>query len=165
MIQINGNVAIDVTDEVHPENARLAALATRIVGLDIAGIDLVCDDISRPLQEQGGAIIEVNASPGLLFPLKPAEGKPRDIGSAIIRHLFGEKDNGRIPIVGISGSKGTSLIARLISSMLSMNGLYSGVACADGLYLDQRQVMSKPIVHVGMRPTPPPQSQCSNRSL
>ena len=141
LIQINGNVAIDVTDEVHPENARLAALATRIVGLDIAGIDLVCDDISRPLQEQGGAIIEVNASPGLLSHLKPAEGQPRDIGSAIINHLFGEKDNGRIPIVGISGSKGTSLIARLIGSMLSMSGLYSGVACADGLYLDQRQVV------------------------
>ena len=141
LIQINGNVAIDVTDEVHPENARIAALATRIVGLDIAGIDLVCHDISKPLAEQGGAIIEVNASPGLLSHLKPAEGKPRDIGSAIITHLFGEKENGRIPIIGVSGSKGTSLISRLIGSMLSMSGQYSGVSCADGLYLDQRQVV------------------------
>lgn len=141
LIQINGNVAIDVTDEVHPENARLVALATRIVGLDIAGIDLVCEDISRPLQEQRGAIIEVNASPGLLSHLKPAMGKPRNIGAAIIQHLFGDEDNGRMPIVGVAGSKGGSLIARLVSSMLSMNGKYSGVACSDGLYLDQRQVV------------------------
>ncbi len=141
LIQINGNVAIDVTDNVHPENARIAALATRIVGLDIAGIDLVCHDISKPLSEQGGAIIEVNASPGLLSHLKPAEGKPRDIGSAIITHLFGEKENGRIPIVGVTGSKCTSLITRLIGSMLSMSGQYAGVSCADGLYLDQRQVV------------------------
>lgn len=141
LIQINGNVAIDVTDEVHPENARLVALATRIVGLDIAGIDLVCEDISRPLQEQRGAIIEVNASPGLLSHLKPAVGKPRDIGAAIIKHLFGTEDNGRMPIIGVAGSKGCSLIARLISSMLSMSGQYSGVACSDGLYLDQRQVV------------------------
>ncbi|MFA9275382.1 MAG: cyanophycin synthetase [Candidatus Aquirickettsiella gammari] len=141
LIQINGNVAIDVTDEVHPENARLVALATRIVGLDIAGIDLVCEDISRPLQEQRGAIIEVNASPGLLSHLKPAVGKPRDIGAAIIKHLFGAEDNGRMPIVGVAGSKSCSLIARLVSSMLSMSGQYSGVACSDGLYLDQRQVV------------------------
>lgn len=141
LIQINGNVAVDVTDEVHPENARLVALATRIVGLDIAGIDLVCEDISKPLQEQRGAIIEVNASPGLLSHLKPAVGKPRDIGAAIIKHLFGKEDNGRMPIVGVAGSKGGSLIARLVSSMLSMSGKYSGVACSDGLYLDQRQVV------------------------
>ncbi|MFC0350869.1 cyanophycin synthetase [Undibacterium danionis] len=141
LIQHNGNVAIDVTDEVHPDIARIAALATRIIGLDIAGIDLVCEDISQPLEQQRGAIIEVNASPGLLSHLKPAVGKPRDIGSAIIKHLFGPVDNGRIPIVGVAGSQGTSLISRLISSMLSISGKYSGVACADGLYLDQRQVV------------------------
>lgn len=140
LIQPNGNVAIDVTDLVHPEVARVAALASRIVGLDIAGIDMVCDDISRPLEEQGGAIIEVNASPGLLSHLKPAHGQPRNVGAAIIEHLFGETDTGRIPVVGVAGSRGTSLISRLIASMLSMNGQYAGVACLDGLYLDQRQV-------------------------
>jgi cyanophycin synthetase len=141
LIQPNGNVAIDVTDLVHPENQRLVALATRIVGLDISGIDLVCQDISKPLQEQGGAIIEVNASPGLLSHLKPAVGQARDIGAAIIEHLFGSEDNGRMPIIGIAGSKGTSLISRLVGGMLSMEGKYTGVACADGLYLDQRQVV------------------------
>jgi cyanophycin synthetase len=141
LIQPNGNVAFDVTDEVHPEVARAAALAARIVGLDIAGIDLVAEDISRPLEEQRGAIIEVNASPGLLAHLKPAEGKPRAVGTAIINHLFGEIETGRIPIVGITGTQGTNTIARLVSNILSMDGKYAGVACADGLFLDQRQVV------------------------
>lgn len=141
LIQTNGNVAIDVTDSVHPEVARVAALAARIVGLDIAGIDMVTDDISRPLKERRGAIIEVNSSPGLLAHLKPAQGKPREVGSAIMEHLFGAEETGRIPIVGISGTRGTTLIARLVSAIMSMDGKYAGVACADGLFLDQRQVV------------------------
>src|SRR5690606_13435401 len=77
LIQRNGNVSIDVTDLVHPEVAKAVVLAARIVGLDIAGIDLVARDISRPLEEQGGAIVEVNAGPGLLMHLQPAVGAPR----------------------------------------------------------------------------------------
>ncbi|MBX9901909.1 MAG: cyanophycin synthetase [Burkholderiaceae bacterium] len=140
LIQPNGNVAFDVTDEVHPEVARAATLAARIVGLDIAGVDLVAEDISKPLEEQRGAIIEVNASPGLLAHLKPASGKARPIGTAIINHLFAEHETGRIPLIGVAGSKGTSLIARLIASILTMSGKYTGVACEHGLFLDQRQV-------------------------
>jgi cyanophycin synthetase len=140
LIQANGNVAFDVTDSIHPEVARAAALAARVVGLDIAGIDLVADDISRPLEEQGGAIIEVNASPGLLAHLKPASGHARPIGAAIIQHLFGEQDNGRIPVIGVAGSQGTSLIARLIANIMTMSGQYVGLACQQGLFLDQRQV-------------------------
>lgn len=141
LIQPNGNVAFDVTDEVHPEVARVAALAARIVGLDIAGIDLVAEDISRPLEEQRGAIIEVNASPGLLAHLKPAEGKPRPVGTAIIANLFAPGENGRIPIVGVAGTRGTSLIARLIACILSVSGKHAGVACEQGLFLDQRHVV------------------------
>ncbi|MDO8178329.1 MAG: cyanophycin synthetase [Undibacterium sp.] len=141
LIQPNGNVAFDVTDEVHPEVARAAALAARIVGLDIAGIDLVADDISRPLEEQRGAIIEVNASPGLLAHLKPAEGTPRPVGTAIIANLFAPDESGRVPIVGVAGTRGTSLIARLIACILSVSGKHTGVACAQGLFLDQRHVV------------------------
>jgi cyanophycin synthetase len=141
LIQPNGNVAFDVTDEVHPEVARAAALAARIVGLDIAGVDLVADDISRPLEEQRGAIIEVNASPGLLAHLKPAEGKPRPIGTAIIANLFAANESGRIPIIGVAGSQGTSLIARLIACILSVSGKHTGVASSQGLFLDSRHVV------------------------
>ncbi len=89
----NGNVAFDVTDRVHPDTAALASLAARVVGLDIAGIDLVVEDISRPLAEQRGAIIEVNASPGLLAHMKPASGQPQPVGAAIVDHLFGGSDH------------------------------------------------------------------------
>ncbi len=140
LVQRSGNVAIDCTDEVHPEVAHAATLAARVVGLDIAGIDLVCQDIARPLQEQGGAIVEVNAGPGLLMHLKPAEGAPRPVGQAIVDHLFGEEENGRIPIVGVAGTQGTQIVARLLAWLLHLSGLRVGLACRDGLFLDSRRV-------------------------
>ncbi|MRX07451.1 cyanophycin synthetase [Pseudoduganella sp. FT25W] len=137
LIQPNGNVSIDVTDTVHPQVAAMASLAARVVGLDIAGIDLVCSDISRPLEEQGGAIIEVNASPGLLAHLKPAEGEPRNVGEAIVDHLFGEA-TGRMPIVGITGKHGTTMTARLVAWLLQISGKKTGLTCADGLFVNGR---------------------------
>ncbi|UMR29259.1 cyanophycin synthetase [Massilia sp. MB5] len=146
LIQLNGNVANDVTDEVHPSVAEMAALATRVVGLDIAGIDLVAEDISRPLEEQGGAIIEVNASPGLLAHLKPAHGgKVRPVGAAIVDELFGEGEDGRIPIVGVSGQRHTALIARLTAWMLQTNAKHVGLSCEDGIYLNGRKVARGPL--------------------
>ena len=132
LIQRNGNVAFDVTDEVHPEVAATVALAARIVGLDIAGVDLVAEDISRPLAEQGGAIVEVNAGPGLLMHLKPAQGQPRPVGKAIVDNLFAEGESGRIPVVGISGTDGKSLAARIVARLLHLRGDYVGLACDRG---------------------------------
>ncbi|MFC5513819.1 cyanophycin synthetase [Massilia jejuensis] len=140
LIQPNGNVSDDVTDLIHPEVAHVAALAARVVGLDIAGIDLVCEDIARPLAGQRGAIIEVNSSPGLLAHIKPASGTPRNVGAAIIDHLFAPGDSGRIPVVGVTGTLGTSLIARLLGCLLNAAGKHAGVANGEGLYLDGRQV-------------------------
>ncbi|AKZ63234.1 cyanophycin synthetase [Herbaspirillum hiltneri N3] len=136
----NGNVAIDVTDQVHPSVAATAALAARVVGLDIAGVDLVAEDISRPLDEQRGAIVEVNAGPGLLMHLKPSEGTPRPVGQAIVEHLFKPEDTGRIPIVGITGTHGKTTIARLVARIIDLSGKHVGLACGDGLYLGQRLV-------------------------
>ncbi len=140
VIQRNGNVSIDVTDQVHPKVAGAVCLAAKVVGLDIAGVDLVAKDIAQPLQDQGGAIVEVNAGPGLLMHLKPASGRPRDVGAAIIDNMFPHGDAGRIPIVGISGSHGKTLVARLLTRLLQMAGLYTGLACSDGLYLQSRHV-------------------------
>lgn len=140
LIQPNGNVADDVTNIVHPDVAYAAALAARVVGLDIAGIDLVCEDISKPLLEQRGAIIEVNASPGLLAHIKPASGEPRNVGAAIVEHLFAAEESGRIPIVGVTGTLGSSLIAKLLGCLLNAAGKHAGVANGEGLYLDGRQV-------------------------
>lgn len=140
LIQRNGNVAFDVTDDVHPQVAEAASLAARIVGLDIAGVDLVAEDISRPLDEQGGAIVEVNAGPGLLMHLKPAGGKSRPVGRAIVDHLFPEQDNGRIPVVGVTGSRGKTMVARLVGRMLKLHGANVATACSDGLFLRARQM-------------------------
>jgi cyanophycin synthetase len=140
LIQPNGNVAFDVTDNIHPSVAHAAALAARVVGLDIAGVDLVAEDISRPLEGQRGAIIEVNASPGLLAHLKPASGLPRPVGTAIVGHLFGAAEHGRIPIVGITGSRNTSVVAHLVGCLVHLTGKHTGVVSSEGMFLDQRLV-------------------------
>jgi cyanophycin synthetase len=140
MIQRNGNVAIDCTDQVHPEVDHIVSLAARVVGLDIAGIDVVAEDISKPLQVQGGAIVEVNAGPGLLMHLKPAEGMPRPVGRDIVNHLFAEDASGRIPVVGVAGSQGTADIAQLVAWLVHLSGRHVGLACRDGLFLAGRRV-------------------------
>ncbi|QRF58836.1 cyanophycin synthetase [Variovorax paradoxus] len=140
LIQRNGNVAIDCTDSVHPEVAHMVELAARVVGLDIAGIDLVCEDISKPLGPQGGAIVEVNAGPGLLMHLKPAVGSPRPVGRAICDHLFPDDSQGRIPVVGVAGSRDNAVIARLVAWLVGLGGRHTGLACRDGLFLERRRV-------------------------
>jgi len=140
LILRTGNHTCDITDQVHPTTAATASLAARIVGLDIAGVDLVVEDISRPLDEQRGAIVEVNAGPGLLMHLKPANGEPRPVGRAIVDHLFPNGDDGRIPVVGVTGSLGKTVVARLIARLLTLSGKHTGLACSDGLFLDRRQV-------------------------
>jgi cyanophycin synthetase len=138
LIKRQGDLAYDETDEVHPAVAAAAALAARIVGLDIAGLDIVAEDISRPLEETRGAIVEVNAGPSLLMHLKPAEGKPRPVGEAIANHLFPKGENGRIPIVGITGSKGKTTVARLLADLVQLTGQPAGLACSEGSFLGAR---------------------------
>ena len=143
LVQSRGNLAFDCTDDVHPDVAAAAALAARIVGLDIAGVDLVAENISRPLDETGGAIVEVNAGPGLLMHLKPASGTPRPVGRAIVDHLFPEEGStGRIPVVGVTGSRGKTMVSRLIGRMLKLHGANVAVACSDGLFLRARPMVS-----------------------
>lgn len=142
LIQRNGNVAFDCTDDVHPDVIAMAALAAKTVGLDVAGIDLVAEDISKPLQAQGGAIVEVNAGPGLLMHLKPAEGQSRPVGHAIINHIFPGDENGSIPLVGVTGSQGTSQIARLTAHLLNAHGWRTGLANTQGLYVGARQLFA-----------------------
>ncbi|CAM4136137.1 cyanophycin synthetase [Bordetella muralis] len=142
LIQRSGNVAFDVTDRVHPDTAHTVVLASKIVGLDIAGVDLVAEDISKPLNEQRGAIVEVNAGPGLLMHLRPADGTPRPVGRAIVDHLFPEDDDGRIPVVGITGTNGKTVVARLAARLLSLSGRQTGLACSEGLYIGSQHVQT-----------------------
>ena len=100
----------------------------------------MAQDIGRPLAAQGGAIVEVNAGPGLLMHLKPAVGSPRPVGRAICDHLFPDDASGRIPVVGVAGSQDTAVLARLVAWLIGLGGRHTGLACRDGLFLERRRV-------------------------
>lgn len=129
VIHYNGEHVADVTDLVHPEVAAHAVLAARIVGLDIAGVDVIARSIDRPLREQGGMIVEVNAGPGLRMHLDPPNGKPRPVAEAIVSTLFAEEDGGRIPIVAILDAPGkVSAVSQLVT--LGLKGKFASVGVA-----------------------------------
>ncbi len=140
LVSANGNHAIDCTDDLHADVAHICTLAAKVIGLDIAGIDLVCKDIRQPLAEQGGAIVEVNAGPSLLMHLNPAQGQPRAVGEAILSHLFQDDMHGRIPIVGVSGSLHSNHIAMLVAWLLQLSGHQVGLACRDGMFVGRREL-------------------------
>jgi cyanophycin synthetase len=137
------NPSVDVTDEVHPSVSEHVVVAARTAGLDICGIDVVCRDIGRPLEEQGGAIVEINASPGLHIHLKPAVGKGRPVGDAIIDMMFPAGETGRIPVIGVSGTRGKTTTIRLIAHLLGASGKYLGVSSSDGLQFGIRHADSE----------------------
>lgn len=135
-----GGTAIDVTERVHPYNAELAIEAARIIGLDVAGVDIICPDIARPLTTEGGGIVEVNAAPGIRMHHFPTVGQPRDAAAAIVESLFPPGDDGRIPIVSITGTNGKTTTARLIAYILGLAGLTVGLTTTDGIYIGGRLV-------------------------
>jgi cyanophycin synthetase len=135
-----GGSATDVTDEVHPDLAARAVDAARVVGLDIAGVDVVCVDPSLPLEKQGGVIVEVNAAPGLRMHLEPSAGSPRPVGEAIVGTMFPPGDSGRIPVVAITGTNGKTTTTRLIAHMFRTCGKRVGMTCTDGIFLNDRRV-------------------------
>jgi cyanophycin synthetase len=137
-----GGTATDVTDEVHPEVAARAVAAAQMIGLEIAGVDLVCETVQKPLEKQGGAIVEVNAAPGLRMHLAPSFGKGRAVGEAVIADMFPEGDDGRIPLVAVTGTNGKTTTVRLIAHLLSGSGLRTGMTCTDGVYVDNRRIDS-----------------------
>lgn len=137
-----GGTAIDVTERVHPAVAASAIDAAKVIGLDIAGIDVVAQDISRPLSEQDGIIVEVNAAPGLRMHLEPSVGISRPVGDAIADILFPRGDNGRIPIVTVTGVNGKTTTTRFIAHILRGTGKSVGMTCTDGIYVNERRIDS-----------------------
>ena len=135
-----GGSATDVTDDVHPELAATAVTAAQMIGLDICGVDVMCDSVLQPLEVQGGGIVEVNAAPGLRMHLQPSYGKARKVGGAILSTLFSGKDDGRIPLVTVAGTNGKTTTVRLISHILSCQGLRVGMTNSDGVYIEGRRI-------------------------
>ena len=137
-----GGSATDVTDSVHPEVAARAIEAAKTVGLDICGVDVICESVHRPLEEQNGGIVEVNAAPGLRMHTSPSFGKARDVGKAVIEHMFPENANGRIPLVAVTGTNGKTTTVRLTAHLLAASGLRVGMTNTDGVYANGRQIDS-----------------------
>ncbi len=137
-----GGTATDVTDDVHPEVAARAIAAAQTVGLGICGVDVVCESVHKPLEGQHGGIVEVNAAPGLRMHLSPSYGKGRQVGEAMISHLFKNGDDGRVPVVAVTGTNGKTTTTRLIAHLMATSGLRVGMTNTDGVYVDGRQIDS-----------------------
>ena len=137
-----GGTAIDRTDETHPYNVFLFERIAQIIGLDVAGIDVVASDVSSPLTESGGGVIEVNAAPGFRMHLAPSEGLPRNVAEHVVSMLFPAGSTSRIPIVAITGTNGKTTTTRLIAHILKGSGKEVGFTTTDGTYIGNSMIDS-----------------------
>ncbi len=138
-----GGTAEDITDIIHPANVSMAERISKIIDLDICGIDIMTTDITKPLSETGGAVLEVNAGPGFRMHLAPTTGLPRNVAAPVIDKLFPIKgDTGRIPIVAITGTNGKTTTSRLIAHIVKMKGYRVGYTTSDGVYIQNRLLMT-----------------------
>ena len=138
-----GGTAEDITDIIHPANVSMAERISKIIDLDICGIDIMTTDITKPLSETGGAVLEVNAGPGFRMHLAPTTGLPRNVAAPVIDKLFPQKgDTGRIPIIAITGTNGKTTTSRLMAHIAKMNGYRVGYTTSDGVYIQNRLLMT-----------------------
>jgi len=137
-----GGTATDVTDDVHPEVAARAVEAAQMIGLDICGVDVVCEGVLQPFDDRRGGVVEVNAAPGLRMHIAPSYGKGRGVGEAIVNTMFAPGENGRIPVVAVTGTNGKTTTVRLIAHLLTASGLRTGMTNTDGVYIEGRQTDS-----------------------
>ena len=137
-----GGTSIDVTDMVHPENIVMAERVSRIIGLDVAGIDIMAENLTQPLRESGGAILEVNAAPGFRMHLAPSEGLPRNVAAPVVDMLYPQGKPVRIPIIAVTGTNGKTTTTRLISHIVKNNGYRVGFTTSDGIYI-QNTMLTK----------------------
>jgi cyanophycin synthetase len=135
-----GGTSIDRTFEAHPDNVEIAEMAARVVGLDVAGIDFICPDITVPVRETGGAIVEVNAAPGFRMHTHPTEGEPQYVAKPVIDLLFPAGANARIPILAVTGTNGKTTTVRMIAHILKLMGRRVGMTSTDGIVVDGRTI-------------------------
>ena len=136
-----GGTAEDVTDIVHPANVSMVERISKIIDLDICGVDIMTTDISQPLEDTGGAVLEVNAGPGFRMHLAPTKGLPRNVAGHVIDKLFPKGENGRIPIIAVSGTNGKTTTTRLTAHIMKMSGYRVGYTTTDGVYIQNRLLM------------------------
>ena len=137
-----GGTSLDVTDLMHPENIFLCERISRVIGLDICGVDIMAENLTQPLKENGGCILEVNAAPGFRMHLAPSEGLPRNVAAPVIDMLYPPGKPRRIPIIAITGTNGKTTTTRLMAHIVKNNGYKVGFTTSDGIYV-QNHMMEK----------------------
>ena len=137
-----GGTSVDVTDMMHPENIFLCERISRVIGLDICGVDIMAENLTQPLKENGGCILEVNAAPGFRMHLAPSEGLPRNVAAPVIDMLYPPGKPSRIPIIAITGTNGKTTTTRLMAHIVKNNGYKVGFTTSDGIYI-QNHMMEK----------------------
>lgn len=137
-----GGTSIDVTDLMHPENIFMAERISRVIGLDVCGIDIMAPNLTEPLKENGGVILEVNAAPGFRMHLAPAEGLPRNVAAPVIDMLYPPGKPSRIPIIAVTGTNGKTTTTRLLAHIVKNNGFRVGFTTSDGIYV-QNHLLEK----------------------
>ena len=137
-----GGTSVDVTDMMHPENIFLAERISRVIGLDICGVDIMAENLTQPLKENGGVILEVNAAPGFRMHLAPSEGLPRNVAAPVIDMLYPPGKSCRIPIIAVTGTNGKTTTTRLLAHIVKNNGFKVGFTTSDGIYI-QNHMMEK----------------------
>ena len=137
-----GGTAEDVTDLIHPYNIFMAERISKIIGLDICGIDIMAHDLTKPINESGGAVLEVNAGPGFRMHLQPTDGLPRNVGGHVVDMLFPPGSNSRVPIIAVTGTNGKTTTTRLIAHIAKMRGKKVGYTTTDGVYIQNRLLMT-----------------------
>ena len=135
-----GGTSVDVTDMMHPENVFLAERISRVIGLDICGVDIMAENLTQPLKENGGVILEVNAAPGFRMHLAPSEGLPRNVASPVIDMLYPLGKPSRIPIFAITGTNGKTTTTRLLAHIVKNNGFKVGFTTSDGIYIQNHML-------------------------
>jgi len=136
-----GGTSIDVTDQVHPQNIFNCERISRIIGLDICGIDIMAQNLTEPLTENGGVVLEVNAAPGFRMHLAPSEGLPRNVAAPVIDMLYPPGKDGRVPIIAVTGTNGKTTTTRLIAHIIKNNGIRVGFTTSDGIYVQNTLLM------------------------
>jgi len=136
-----GGTSIDVTDLVHPQNVFICERISRVIGLDICGIDIMAENLTQPLTENGGVVLEVNAAPGFRMHLAPSEGLPRNVAAPVIDMLYPLGKDARIPIISVTGTNGKTTTTRLIAHIVKSNGTRVGFTTSDGIYVQNTKLM------------------------
>lgn len=135
-----GGTSIDVTDLMHPENVFLSERISRVIGLDICGIDIMAPNLTQPLKESGGVVLEVNAAPGFRMHLAPSEGLPRNVAAPVIDMLYPPGKPSRIPIIAVTGTNGKTTTTRLLAHIVKNGGYRVGFTTSDGIYVQNHML-------------------------